>query len=92
MKHTFKTYYRPVILNIAAAGNVGKHFQSPIVNQCFITLLHKIQGGSNMTGTDLYKRTHESVPVIFEPPCIFAKPVRSTRTPSHTAHAYFIHS
>jgi len=23
-----------------------------------------------MTGTDLYKRTHKSVPVIFEPPCI----------------------
>ena len=29
------------------------------------------QGGSNMTGTDLYKRTHKSVPVIFEPPCIY---------------------
>jgi len=29
-----------------------------------------LQGGSNMTGTDLYKRTHKSVPVIFEPPCI----------------------
>ena len=25
-----------------------------------------------MTGTDLYKRTHKSVPVIFEPPCIWA--------------------
>ena len=24
-----------------------------------------------MTGTDLYKRTHKSVPVIFEPPCIY---------------------
>ena len=23
-----------------------------------------------MTGPDLYKRTHKSVPVIFEPPCI----------------------
>ena len=23
-----------------------------------------------MTGTDLYKRAHKSVPVIFEPPCI----------------------
>jgi len=31
---------------------------------------HNIQGGSNMTGTDLYKRTHKSVPVIYEPPCI----------------------
>ena len=30
----------------------------------------QIQGGSNMTGTDFYKRTHKSVPVIFEPPCI----------------------
>ena len=29
----------------------------------------QLQGGSNMTGTDLYKRTHKSVPVIFEPPC-----------------------
>jgi len=29
-----------------------------------------IQGGSNMTGTDLYKHTHKSVPLIFEPPCI----------------------
>ena len=34
--------------------------------------LPKLQGGSNMTGTDLYKRTHKSVPVIFEPPCILA--------------------
>ena len=30
-----------------------------------------IQGDSNMTGTDLYMFTHKSVPVIFEPPCIF---------------------
>jgi len=29
-----------------------------------------IQGGSYMTGTDLYKHTHKSVLVIFEPPCI----------------------
>jgi len=28
-----------------------------------------IQSGSNMTGNDLYKRTHKSVPVIFEPSC-----------------------
>ena len=33
-------------------------------------LILQVQGGSNMTGTDLYKRTHKSVPVIFEPPCI----------------------
>jgi len=26
-----------------------------------------------MTGTDLYKRTHKSVPVIYEPPCIWQK-------------------
>jgi hypothetical protein len=32
---------------------------------------HVIQGGSNMTGTDLYKRTHKSAPVIFEPPCTY---------------------
>jgi len=35
-------------------------------------LLHsyKLQGGSNMTGTDVARFTHKSVPVIFEPPCI----------------------
>ena len=30
-----------------------------------------LQGGSNMTGTDLYKHTHKSVLVIFEPPCSY---------------------
>ena len=30
-----------------------------------------LQGGSNMTGTDLCVRLYKSVPVIFEPPCIF---------------------
>ena len=29
-----------------------------------------IQGGSNMTGTDLMCKHIKSVPVIFEPPCI----------------------
>ena len=29
----------------------------------------KIQGGSNMTGTDLCVNIYKSVPVIFEPPC-----------------------
>ena len=33
--------------------------------------LQEIQGGSNMTGTDLCVRLYKSVPVIFEPPCIF---------------------
>jgi len=28
-----------------------------------------IQGGSNMTGTDLCVRLYKSVPVIFEPSC-----------------------
>jgi hypothetical protein len=32
----------------------------------------KVQGGSNMTGTDYTLFTHKSVPVIFEPPCILA--------------------
>ena len=47
----------------------------------------KIQGGSNMTGTDLFVNkphcaaavqcglfTYKSVPVIFEPPCILTPP------------------
>jgi len=29
-----------------------------------------VQGGSNMTGTDLCVNKPQSVPVIFEPPCI----------------------
>ena len=33
--------------------------------------LRKLQGGSNMTGTVTGLFTHKSVPVIFEPPCIF---------------------
>jgi hypothetical protein len=32
-----------------------------------------IQGGSNMTGTDLCVNKSQFVPVIFEPPCIFTK-------------------
>ena len=32
-----------------------------------------------MTGTDLYKRTHKSVPVIFEPPCILCGDVAACR-------------
>jgi len=31
----------------------------------------KIQGGSNMTGTDCGLFTHKSVPVIFEPLCTY---------------------
>ena len=30
----------------------------------------EIQGGSNMTGTDLCLNLAKSVPVTFEPPCI----------------------
>ena len=41
-----------------------------------LSTIADIQGGSNMTGTDLYKRTHKSVPVIFEPPCIIKCPTR----------------
>jgi len=52
------------------------------VNSTNIPPITFIQGGSNMTGTDLYVNkphcaaavhcglfTHKSVPVIFEPPC-----------------------
>ena len=30
-----------------------------------------VQGGSNTTGTDLYKCTNKPVPVIYEPPCMY---------------------
>jgi len=32
----------------------------------------KLQGGSNMTGTDLCVRLYKSVPVIFEPSCTWS--------------------
>jgi hypothetical protein len=32
-----------------------------------------VQGGSNMTGTDCIVNKPQSVPVIFEPPCILAR-------------------
>ena len=38
-----------------------------VISRCRVS---KIQGGSNMTGTDLCLRLYKSVPVIFEPPCI----------------------
>ena len=37
----------------------------------------KIKGGSNMTGTDLYVNKPQSVPVIFEPPCISLNTLRT---------------
>jgi len=36
-----------------------------------LLLLFYVQGGSNMTGTDLCVNKPQSVPVIFEPPCIY---------------------
>ena len=33
-------------------------------------VFYYVQGGSNMTGTDLYVNKPQSVPVICEPPCI----------------------
>jgi len=36
----------------------------------YVCIYKYIQGGSNMTGTDLCVRLYKSVPVIFEPPCI----------------------
>jgi len=38
-----------------------------------------LQGGSNMTGTDVARFTHKSVPVIFEPPCIYSLQVFQLR-------------
>jgi len=41
-------------------------------NHTEASLPFNIQGGSNMTGTDLCVNKPHSVPVIFEPPCISA--------------------
>jgi len=41
----------------------------------FVKLNICVQGGSNMTGTDLCVNCKQSAPVIFEPPCIFRKSV-----------------
>jgi hypothetical protein len=42
-------------------------FYSPR-NKAYVPVI--IQGGSNMTGTDLCVNKSQFVPVIFEPPCI----------------------
>ena len=34
-------------------------------------MLHIVQGGSNITGTDCGLFTHKPVPVIFEPTCTY---------------------
>jgi len=36
-----------------------------------------VQGGSNMTGTDCGLFTHKSVPVTFEPPCMYVRIVHA---------------
>ena len=41
--------------------------------EVFLFLFIQIQGGSNMTGTDLCVNKPVTVPVIFEPPCTIGK-------------------
>ena len=61
-----------------------------------ITRHHEIQGGSNMTGTDLCVNkphcaaavqcglfTYKSVPVIFEPPCIMTIQIKRIKQAEH---------
>ena len=36
-----------------------------------VSKLRNVQSVSNVTGTDVARFTHKSVPVIFEPPCTF---------------------
>ena len=40
-----------------------------IIEYLWIVSCQVIQGGSNMTGIDLYVKKPVTVPVIFEPPC-----------------------
>jgi len=54
-----------------------------------IIIIIIIQGGSNMTGTDLYKRTHKSVPVIFEPPCNNNNKLLFRAAAFWSAHAHY---
>jgi len=50
----------------------------------YVQRVNDIQGGSNMTGTDLCVNkphclfTHKSVPVIFEPPCRLENTIHPT--------------
>jgi hypothetical protein len=46
---------------------VNKEYSS--VNLRFKGICSKVQGDSNMTGTDLCVNKSQFVPVIFEPPC-----------------------
>jgi len=61
-----------------------------IVKYLTLALSNYIQGGSNMTGTDLYKHTHKSVPVVFEPPC-FMKLRYIYKVPNCNIHKEGIH-
>jgi hypothetical protein len=71
------------VCECACAPQINLHFQRLLVESphslCFHVNYHMyqphraitryIQGGSNMTGTDLCVNKPQSVPVIFEPPC-----------------------
>jgi len=83
MSHPFKevtiNHFRKKINAISDKDKVINHLVDAIIhdhpnhqmNLTFIGPFIVIQGGSNMTGTDVARFTHKSVPVIFEPPCIF---------------------
>ena len=49
-----------------------------VTHSLVLLKMSKIQGGSNMTGTDLCVNKPVTVPVIFEPPCNCPKHVELT--------------
>jgi hypothetical protein len=51
-------------------GTCLRKNKDPKAPQCYVTHTFHLQGGSNMTGTDLCVNMYKSVPVIFEPTCI----------------------
>ena len=55
---------------LQAGGDVGKRTGCVSSGKVRKNEEVVIQGGSNMTGTDLCVRLYKSVPVIFEPPSI----------------------
>jgi hypothetical protein len=63
--YMFQLFVNNFSLNVNSGISAASHTDFP---QILVNI--NIQGDSNMTGADLCVNKPQSVPVIFEPPCI----------------------
>jgi hypothetical protein len=59
----------PRTIQSVGSHNTDYSIDRTLANTLCPRVSNKVQGGSNMTGTNCDLFTHKSVPVIFEPPC-----------------------